>query len=384
MVTVWIYASCFLLCVLNDIARVNGDTSAPDAGNQNVYYTLPLELVERLMAKQDVPVDKSSSCTYRDSQNSDAFTKLLVLLIEKLDKEQTRLEQQVTSLAGSLKQNLALKTEMECGPTPREAETKLESLLQRLEVISSGLMTHPEFESPTQPRDSSSKNCRGSPDRPKDCYELYQQGKNKSGVYTIYPHKCHRAEEGVRVWCDQEDNGGGWTVVLSRRPLDDQVNFNRGWQDYKTGFGEAETEYWIGNDALHAITSSGRQMLRVEMEDWDGNKRFVEHNSFLVEGEDSNYRLHLGKHSGTGGDAFLYHDNMAFSTSDRDNDLNSGSNCAAEFGGGFWYNSCHYVSPTSFLLKKQRSESGITWRSWYIHRETLKEMYFKVKEYPCM
>jgi len=39
------------------------------------------------------------------------------------------------------------------------------------------------------------------------------------------------------------------------------------------------------------------------------------------------------------GDSLSYHDDMAFSTEDMDNDLHM-SNCAEENGGGWWFNSC--------------------------------------------
>jgi len=39
------------------------------------------------------------------------------------------------------------------------------------------------------------------------------------------------------------------------------------------------------------------------------------------------------------GDSLSYHDDMAFSTADMDNDLHM-SNCAVENGAGWWFNSC--------------------------------------------
>ncbi|XP_066958935.1 angiopoietin-related protein 7-like [Macrobrachium rosenbergii] len=119
------------------------------------------------------------------------------------------------------------------------------------------------------------------------------------------------------------------------------------------------------------------------MEDWDGAKRYVEYNFFIVEGEDREYRLHVGGYSGDGGDSLAYHNNMAFTTIDHDNDLHDG-NCATLFGGGFWYNKCHQVSATSALLEKQQNTKGINWSTWYTDRTTLKEIYFKVKEPPCL
>jgi len=39
------------------------------------------------------------------------------------------------------------------------------------------------------------------------------------------------------------------------------------------------------------------------------------------------------------GDSLSYHDDMAFSTADMDNDLHM-SNCAEQNGAGWWFNSC--------------------------------------------
>ena len=40
------------------------------------------------------------------------------------------------------------------------------------------------------------------------------------------------------------------------------------------------------------------------------------------------------------GDSLSYHDEMAFSTEDNDNDLHR-RNCAVENKGGWWFNSCY-------------------------------------------
>jgi ficolin len=54
----------------------------------------------------------------------------------------------------------------------------------------------------------------------------------------------------LQVWCDMETDGGGWTVI-SRRGYgnvarDQAENFNKNWREYKTGFGMALKDYWIG------------------------------------------------------------------------------------------------------------------------------------------
>nr|ADM89629.1 ficolin-like protein 2 [Pacifastacus leniusculus] len=226
-------------------------------------------------------------------------------------------------------------------------------------------------------------NCNSAADRPVDCHDLLQAGHNQSGVYQVYPYRCGRPEEGVRVWCDLEGEDSGWTVILARRKLAEQVNFNRGWRDYREGFGDPETEFWIGNRVLHELTSRRPQVLRVELGDWDGESRWAEYQTFLVEHEDSLYRLHLSQYTGDAGDALKAHDNMFFTTSDRDNDSHGTANCASNNHGGFWYHACHTASPTSLYLEKEKSTRGLNWNTWHTDRITLKTVTFIIKPKPC-
>ena len=40
--------------------------------------------------------------------------------------------------------------------------------------------------------------------------------------------------------------------------------FNKGWEEYKNGFGELGSDYWIGLDILHNVTSSSDTTWRLE------------------------------------------------------------------------------------------------------------------------
>lgn len=50
----------------------------------------------------------------------------------------------------------------------------------------------------------------------------------------------------VKVWCDMETDGGGWTVFMKRQRQTEQLDFNRTWDDYRAGFGNPDEEYWLG------------------------------------------------------------------------------------------------------------------------------------------
>ena len=127
----------------------------------------------------------------------------------------------------------------------------------------------------------------------KSCADLYNAGKTSSGVYTIDPDGSGAFD----VFCDQTTAGGGWTVFQKR--IDGSVDFYRGWADYKKGFGNLSGEFWLGLDKIHRLTNSDTFKLRVDLEDWEGETRFAEYDTFAIGDEASKYRLSLGSYSGT-------------------------------------------------------------------------------------
>jgi hypothetical protein len=50
-------------------------------------------------------------------------------------------------------------------------------------------------------------------------------------------------------------------------------NFNRDWADYKNGFGDPAKEFWMGNENIYMLTNNEDYALRIELEDFEGNKR---------------------------------------------------------------------------------------------------------------
>ena len=161
------------------------------------------------------------------------------------------------------------------------------------------------------------------------------------------------------VYCDMRTDGGGWTVFQRRQ--DGSVDFYRGWNDYKSGFGQLTAEFWLGNDKIHRLTVARLCSLRVELEDWNGVKAYAKYGNFRVSDQNAQYRLELGSYSGTAGDSLAYHDNMAFSTKDRDNDRRY-DNCAVSFTGAWWYNSCHFSNLNGkYLGNTQGGGKGVEW-----------------------
>ena len=98
------------------------------------------------------------------------------------------------------------------------------------------------------------------------------------------------------MYCDQKTTGGGWTVFQKR--LDGSVDFYRGWDDYKRGFGNLDGEFWLGLDKIHRLTK-GRSRLWVDLEDFENQTAYAESDSFGVGDEQSKYKLErLGQYAG--------------------------------------------------------------------------------------
>jgi hypothetical protein len=142
-------------------------------------------------------------------------------------------------------------------------------------------------------------------------------------------------------------DGGGWTVFQKR--FDGSVDFYREWRDYKTGFGNMNGEFWLGNDKIHRLTKRNITILRVDVEDWNGTTGYAIYSSFVIANESDSYRLDVHGYSGTAGDSLTtantlsrISNGMKFSTLDQDNDKkNTSPSCAILREGAWWYNVCY-------------------------------------------
>ena len=92
--------------------------------------------------------------------------------------------------------------------------------------------------------------------------------------------------------------------VFQRRD-DGSVDFYRGWDEYKNGFGNIGGEFWLGNQYLYRITTQDRYELRIDMEDFDGEHRYAYYDNFEIGGEGADFKLIVGTYEGDAGKYFL-------------------------------------------------------------------------------
>ena len=168
------------------------------------------------------------------------------------------------------------------------------------------------------------------------CKDAFNKGNKESGIYKITP------DDGAsfQVYCDMNTDNGGWTVF--QRRVNGTVNFIRGWEEYKAGFGDLGGNFWLGLEKIHRLTKAVQgAVLRVDLRHWNGAYGYAKYTTFKVNDESDKYRLTVENYSGNASDSLSIHNGMYFSTIDRDNDAYSNFACAASrFRGGWWYNKC--------------------------------------------
>ena len=174
-------------------------------------------------------------------------------------------------------------------------------------------------------------------------------------------------------------NGGGWTVF--QRRMDGTVDFYLNWADYNKGFGDLNGEFWLGLNKINRLTAAQSTSLRVDLEDFDGNKRYATYSTFKVGNADTEYTLTVSGFGGNAGDSLIYpHNGMKFSTKDNDNDKTS-ANCAISYKGAWWYNKCHRSNLNGLYLVGSHSSfaNGVNWYTFKGYYYSLKTTEMKLR-----
>ncbi|XP_068768904.1 angiopoietin-4 isoform X2 [Struthio camelus] len=192
-----------------------------------------------------------------------------------------------------------------------------------------------------------------------DCAELRRAGVHASGVYTLH---IANLSEPKKAYCDMETDRGGWTVMQLR--ANGSVSFQRTWKEYKQGFGDAAGEHWLGNEAVHLLTSRAPYALRVELLDWEGAQAYAHYDAFQLGSERQLYRLALQGYSGTAGpQSAMVLQGASFSTRDADHD-NCLCKCAQMLSGGWWFDACGLSNLNGIYYPARhniRKLNGIRW-----------------------
>ncbi|KAJ8033064.1 Fibrinogen C domain-containing protein 1-A [Holothuria leucospilota] len=132
----------------------------------------------------------------------------------------------------------------------------------------------------------------------KDCRSVQEQRSSayhKSGVYVIKPDGY---QEPFEVYCNNEFNSGGWTIIQRRTNF--QFLFNRPWQDYRDGFGFLSGDFWLGNDKISYITNQAVYELRIDMVLTNGSSFSIKYDAFRITDEFSQFALvHVGTFEGS-------------------------------------------------------------------------------------
>ncbi|XP_077189613.1 angiopoietin-related protein 3 [Paroedura picta] len=193
-----------------------------------------------------------------------------------------------------------------------------------------------------------------------DCTWIYNRGEQSSGTYSIKPNRSKAFD----VNCEMKMESS-WTVIQNR--ADGSLDFNQSWETYISGFRNLDGEFWLGLRNIHPIVDQGDYILRIELEDWKANKRYIEY-SLIMGRAETDYAVHLAKLTGNIPSALPELKEVKFSTKDHGNNTEGNTNCPENYSGGWWHYKCEetnlngkYIKPTS-KGKLERRKRGLYWK----------------------
>ena len=86
---------------------------------------------------------------------------------------------------------------------------------------------------------------------------------SSTGVNFILPRD---SAEVVKVYCDQETSGGGWTLI--QRRTDGKEDFNRNWAAYKSGKKKRLMDFYRFESNVSVISAMQVSVLSSENSGW--------------------------------------------------------------------------------------------------------------------
>ncbi|KAH9525854.1 hypothetical protein Btru_002565 [Bulinus truncatus] len=175
-----------------------------------------------------------------------------------------------------------------------------------------------------------------------------------------------------------ENHQTSFRNYTGRRRVQRNTSFKRNWQEYKDGFGTPCKDYWLGNKYIHSISMSGSYELRIDMV-YKQTPYFAHYNEFYVTDEARGFMLQVSGFTGNSVDEMRHHDNMKFSTPDRDNDLADHS-CAQEYEAGWWYQACHFANLNGHFNESHIFGRGVIWIAITSDFGTLDSVEMKIRK----
>ena len=70
------------------------------------------------------------------------------------------------------------------------------------------------------------------------------------------------------------------------------------WADYEKGFGDLNGEFWLGLNKINRLNAAQSNGLRVDLEDFDGNKKYATYSTFNVGNAVTKYTLTVSGYGG--------------------------------------------------------------------------------------
>ncbi|XP_041372488.1 uncharacterized protein LOC121385775 isoform X2 [Gigantopelta aegis] len=181
-----------------------------------------------------------------------------------------------------------------------------------------------------------------------NCSDVIEHNITTSGVFTIQPRDSGLA---LHAYCDIEDNKTAWLVI--QRKSNGSTNFNKTWYEYRDGFGEIDSDYWLGNNDIHRITKQGQYELQIDLETNTAEKKHVMYDTFYVHSKYTYFTLNVIGFHGDIKDLLSPSDGKLFRTFDK---MKIDNFCDEPEVGAFWLSSCFSLN----LSKGNKT----TWPPW--------------------
>ena len=137
---------------------------------------------------------------------------------------------------------------------------------------------------------------------PQGPFRVCQDAYNKEYKTTSVVPICVPDMDIFNIRYDMVTDGGGWIVFQWR--IDASIDFYRGWQEYKNGFGYPNGNFWLGLEKVHKLASPGRgAILRVDIKLFNNpdSVKYAVYSNFEILSESEGYALKVGGFSGDAG-----------------------------------------------------------------------------------